>query len=68
MQRWKDGGRVLQVQEGMRARVGREEEGASSNRPELGGFVLALQSAALSEDALLLCDNETVFRVIKKWV
>jgi ribonuclease HI len=30
--------------------------------------VLALQSAALSEDALLLCDNEAVFCVIKKWV
>ena len=27
------------------ARVGREEEGSSSNRPELGGVVLALQSA-----------------------
>ena len=54
--------------EDRRARVGREEEGASSNRPELGGVVLALQSAALSEDALLLCDNEAVLRVIKKWV
>jgi hypothetical protein len=30
--------------------------------------VLALQSAALSEDSLLLCDNEAVLRVIKKWV
>ena len=36
------------------ARVGREEEGTSSNRPELGGIVLALQSAALSEDVLLM--------------
>ena len=50
------------------ARVGREEEGTSSNRPELGGIVLALQSAALNEDALLLCDNEAVLCVIKKWV
>jgi ribonuclease HI len=48
------------------ARVGREEEGMRSNRPELGGIVLALQSAALSEDALLLCDNEAVLCVIKK--
>ena len=54
--------------EDRRARVGREEEGASSNRPELGGVVLSLQSAALSEDALSLCDNEAVLRVIKKWV
>ncbi len=36
------------------ARVGREEEGTSSNRPELGGVVLALQSTALSEEALLM--------------
>ncbi len=27
-----------------------------------------MQSAALSEDALLLCDNEAVLRVIRKWV
>jgi len=50
------------------ARVGREEECMSSNRPELGGIVLALQSTALSEDALLLCDNEAVLKIIKKWV
>ena len=36
--------------------------------PELGGVVLALQSAALSEDSLLLCDNESVLCVIRKWV
>ena len=34
----------------------------------MGGVVLALQSAALSEGALLLCDNETVLRIIRKWV
>ena len=48
------------------ARVGKEEEGTISNRPELGGVALALQSAALSEDVLLLCDNEAVLCVIKK--
>jgi ribonuclease HI len=47
---------------------GREEEGTSSNRPELGGVVLALQSAALSEDVLPLCDNAAVLCAIKKWV
>jgi len=50
------------------ARVGRKEEGTSSNRPELGGVVLALQSAALSEDVLLLCDNAAVLCAIKKGV
>ena len=38
-----------------RSRVGREEEGTSSNRPELGGVVLALQSAALSEVKMSYC-------------
>jgi ribonuclease HI len=50
------------------ARVGKEEEGTSSNRPELGGIVLALQSTALIEDVLLLCDNAAVLCAIKKWV
>ena len=31
-------------------------------------FSLTVQSAALSEDTLLLCDNEAVLRVIRKWV
>jgi ribonuclease HI len=53
--------------EGKCVRVGSEDEGTSSNRPELGGVVLALQSATLSEDALLLCDNVAVLRVIRKW-
>ena len=49
------------------ARVGREEEGTISNRPELGGVVLALQSAALGENVLLLCDNATVLCAFKNW-
>jgi ribonuclease HI len=32
------------------------------------GVVLALQSAALSEDVLLLCDNAAVLCAVKKWV
>ena len=50
------------------ARVGRVEAGTSSNRPELGGIVLAFKSVALSEDVLLLCDNAAVLCSIKKWV
>ena len=49
-------------------RVGREEEGTSTNSPELGEVVLVLQSVALSEDVLLLCDNEAVLCDVKKWV
>ena len=49
-------------------RVGREDEGVNSNRPELGVVVLVLQSVGLNEDVLLLCDNEAVLCVIRKWV
>ena len=35
---------------------------------QLGGIVIVLQSAALSEDVLLLCDNEAVLCVVKTWV
>ena len=42
-------------------RVGRRDESTSSNRPELGRVVLALQTATLSEDVLLLRDNEAVY-------
>jgi ribonuclease HI len=45
-----------------------ERRKARAQTGQLGGIVLALQSAALSEDALLLCDNEAVLRVIRKWV
>jgi len=49
-------------------RVGREEEGTSSNRPEFGGVVLAFQLAGLSQYFLLLCDNAAVLCAINKWV
>ena len=49
-------------------RVGREEEGTNSNRPELAGVVLALRQAELTDDVLILCDNESVLKVIKKWI
>jgi hypothetical protein len=53
--------------EGKCARVGREDEGVSSNRPELGAVVLAMQSVGLNEDALLLCDNDAVSSSEKGW-
>jgi ribonuclease HI len=70
MERWVPGAANSERKEraNVRELADSEEEGASSNRPELGGVVLALQSAALSEDVLLLCDNEAVLCAIKKWV
>ena len=38
-------------------KVGREEEGSSSNRPELAAFVLALRGSLVTKPMLYLCDN-----------
>ena len=50
------------------ARVGREQEGTSSNRPELGSLLLALRTASTDQDALIFSDNESVLKTVKKWV
>ena len=71
VQRWADGVRVRQIQGGRGRQMctswqrgGRHELKQAGD----GRVVLALQSAALSEDVLLLCDNEAVLCAIKKWV
>jgi len=38
-------------------KVGHEEEGSSSNRPELAAFVLALRGTPVTKPMLYLCDN-----------
>ena len=69
MQRSKDGVRVLHIQgeRGGQMCASWQRGGRHENK-QARGVVLALQSAALSEDVLLLCDNEAVSCVIKKWV
>ena len=46
----------------------REDEGTRSNRPELGGLLLALEATSKTDDLLVACDNEAVLKVIRKWV
>ena len=41
----------------LQRKVGREEEGSSSNRPELAAFVLALRGTPVTKPMLYLCDN-----------
>jgi len=45
---------------------GREEEGSSSNRPELAAFVLALRSTPVTKPMLYLCDNQALLKAVKK--
>jgi len=48
--------------------VGREEEGSSSNRPELAAFVVALRGTPVTRPMLYLCDNQALLQAVKRWV
>ena len=41
-------------------KVGCEEEGSRSNRPELAAFLLALRDTLIQEPLLYLCDNQSL--------
>jgi ribonuclease HI len=47
--------------------VGREEEGTSSNRPELAALVLALRKTRFTDNLLYLCDNQLLLKAVQKW-
>jgi len=49
-------------------KVGCEEEGSSSDRPELAAFVLALGGPPVTTPMLYLCDNQALLKAIKRWV
>jgi len=49
-------------------KVRREEEGSSSNRPELAAFVLALRGIPMTSPMLYLCDNQALLKAVKRWV
>jgi len=48
--------------------VGREEEGSSSNRPELAAFGLALRDTLIEEPLLYLCDNLSLLKAVNRWI
>ena len=47
-------------------KVGREEEGSSSNRPELAAFVLASRGTPVTSPMLYSCDNQALLKTAKK--
>jgi len=49
-------------------KVGREEEGSSSNRPELAAFLLALRDTLIEEQLLYLCDNQSLLKAVNRWI
>ena len=49
-------------------KVGHEEEGSSSNRPELALFLLALRGTLIEEPLLYLCDNQSLLKAVTRWI
>jgi len=49
-------------------KVRSEEEGSSSNCPELAVFVLALRGTPVTKSMLYLCDNQALLKAVKRWV
>ena len=49
-------------------KAGREEEGSSSNRPELAAFLLALRDTLIEESLLYLCDNQSLWKAVNMWI
>jgi len=49
-------------------KVGHEEEGSSSNRPELAALVEALRGTQNDKPMLYLCDNQALLKAVMRWV
>jgi len=44
----------------------KEEEGSSSNRPDLAVFLLALRDTLIEEPLLYLCDNQSLLKTVNR--
>jgi ribonuclease HI len=49
-------------------KVGREEEGSSSNQPELAAFFQALRDTLIEELLLYFCDNQSLLKAVTRWI
>jgi len=49
-------------------KFGLEEEGSSSNQPELAAFLLALRDTLIEEPLLYLCDNQPLLKAVNRWI
>jgi hypothetical protein len=49
-------------------RVGREEEGVSSLRPELAAIARTPQATPVESDLLYLCDSEAALNKMSRWI
>ena len=49
-------------------RVGREEEGTSSGRSEMGAYTVILRRTPDHEDLITPTDSEVFYRLVVRWV
>jgi len=49
-------------------KVERQEEGSSSNQPELAAFLLALRDTLIEEPLLYFCDNQSLLKAVNRWI
>ncbi len=49
-------------------RIGREEEGTSSGRAEMGTYAAILRRTPDHEDLLTATDSEVLYRLVGRWV
>jgi len=54
----------------LHCKVGREEEGSSSNQPKMAAFLLALRDTLIEEPLprLHLCDNQSLLKAVNGWI
>jgi ribonuclease HI len=53
---------------GLEVKVGREEEGVGSLRPEIAALARTLQATSAGTDLQYLCDSETTLTKMSRWI
>ena len=49
-------------------RIGRDEEGTSSGRAELGGYAAILKRTPDTQDLVTATDSEVLCRLVRRWI
>ena len=49
-------------------RIGRDEEGTSSGRAELGGYTTILKRTPDTQDLVTVTDSEVLCRLVRRWI
>ena len=58
---------MRRIKKKQQCKVGREEEGSTSNRPELAAFLLVLRYTPIQDALLYLRDNQSLLKAVNRW-